>query len=438
MNPLKLEALVVKVVVIVMLVAGAYSFGQYSALSNQANQTQQNSVNNAAAAIFAKGINDPALSSEDFAPFWKTWNLLEQKYAGPNMGSTTDQDRLWGAIQGMVKAQNDPYTVFFPPEEAKMFAQDISGKFEGIGMEVGKKDNVLTVVAPLKNSPAEKAGMMTGDKIIAINGDTTISVSIDSAIKKIRGPKGTTVTLTVLREGNAEPLDIIVTRDIINYPTVETEIRVPNTTGSTTVVSAANTSKLRDGIFVLRLFSFTSESPKLFRTALREFIDSGSHKLILDLRGNPGGYLEAAWDMASWFLPSGTIILKEDFGKEHDERLYRSKGYNIFNNNLRMIILVDGGTASAAEILAGALREHNKAQLVGTKTFGKGSVQELIKITPETSLKVTVARWFTPKGHNLSEDGLEPDYEVKITAEQIKAQQDPQLDKAIELLKAMP
>lgn len=433
MNPLKLEALVVKAVVVVMLIAGAYSFGQYSAVSKQIQ------VNNTGAALTSlQGINDPALSGEEFAPFWKTWNLLEQKYAGPNMGSTTNQDKLWGAIKGMVEAQDDPYTVFFPPEEAKMFAQDISGKFEGIGMEVGKKDDVLTVVAPLKNSPAEKAGMMIGDKIIAIDGDTTSSVSIDSAIKKIRGPKGTTVTLTILREGNTQPLDIVVTRDIINYPTVETEIRVPSTTGSTTVVSAANASKLRDGIFVLRLFSFTSESPKLFRTALREFIDSGSHKLILDLRGNPGGYLEAAWDMASWFLPSGTVILKEDFGKEHDERLYRSKGYNVFNNKLRMIILVDGGTASAAEILAGALREHNKAQLVGTKTFGKGSVQELIKITPETSLKVTVARWFTPKGHNLSEDGLEPDYEVKITAEQIKAQQDPQLDKAIELLKAMP
>jgi carboxyl-terminal processing protease len=433
MTPIKLEALVVKIVVVILLVAGAFSFGQYTATTKQVKVPAA-----AAAALAAQGLSDPALSSDEFAPFWKTWNLLEQKYAGANAASTTEQDKLWGAIKGMVAAQGDPYTVFFPPEEAKIFAQDISGKFEGIGMEVGKKDEYLTVVAPLKNSPAEKAGVLTGDKIIAIDGENVVSVSVDQAIKKIRGPKGTTVKLTVNREGSPKPIDIVVTRDIIDYPTVETEVRIPNATGSSTIATAESGSKLRDGVFVLRLFSFTSESPKLFRSALREFIDSGSHKLILDLRGNPGGYLEAAWDMASWFLPAGKVILKEDFGKDHDERLYKSKGYNVFNEKLQMMILVDGGTASAAEILAGALREHGKAKLVGTKTFGKGSVQELVKITPETSLKVTVARWFTPNGHNLSKDGLVPDYEVKITPEQIKAQQDPQLDKAIELLKAMP
>jgi carboxyl-terminal processing protease len=185
---------------------------------------------------------------------------------------------------------------------------------------------------------------------------------------------------------------------------------------------------------VLELYNFSAQSPRLFRNALRDFVASGSDKLIVDLRGNPGGFLEAAVELASWFLPPGKPVVIEDFGKQGERRVHRSRGYNVFNENLKMVILINNGSASASEIFAGALREHGRAKLVGTQTFGKGSVQELVKITPETSLKVTVARWLTPNGVSISEGGLTPDIEVKMTPEDAKKKRDPQMEKAIELL----
>ena len=187
-------------------------------------------------------------------------------------------------------------------------------------------------------------------------------------------------------------------------------------------------------MFVIRLYSFSAQSPRLFRDALRKFVESGSNKLLLDLRGNPGGYLEAAVDMASWFLPAGKIIVTEDSGKNGKRAPHRSRGYDIFNKNLKFVILVNAGSASASEILAGALQEHGVAKLVGTKTFGKGSVQEVVKLTPETNLKVTVARWLTPNGVSISLAGLKPDVEVKMTPEDIEKKRDLQTDKAIQLL----
>jgi carboxyl-terminal processing protease len=208
-----------------------------------------------------------------------------------------------------------------------------------------------------------------------------------------------------------------LTRAVINIPTLDTKTKP-------------------GGIFVISLYSFTSDSPNLFRDALRQFVTSGDHKLILDLRGNPGGYLDAAWDMASWFLPAGKVVVTEDFGKNGPPNIYRSKGYDIFNSNLDMMILVDGGSASAAEILAGALKEQGIAKLVGIKTFGKGSVQELVPITSDTSLKVTIARWLTPNGHNLSHDGLDPDYNVTISDTDAASHTDSQMNKAVQLLTA--
>jgi carboxyl-terminal processing protease len=302
-------------------------------------------------------------------------------------------------------------------------------------MEIGVKDGVMTVVSPLKGSPAEKAGVRAGDKIIKINGESTLDLPVDKAVKLIRGPKGTTVKIIFVREGVSENLEKSIVRDVIDIPTIQTEIK----SGSSASTTASNGTGLReDGIFVVRLFSFTAQAPNLFRQALRDFIQSGSHKLIIDLRGNPGGYLDAAWDMASWFLPVGELIVTEDFGGKQTNQLYRSKGYNIFNKNYKFIILVDGGSASASEIFAGALQEHGVARLVGVKTFGKGSVQELIPITDDTSLKVTIARWLTPKGHNLSHDGLVPDVEVKITQKDIDSKIDPQMNKAVEILRKEP
>jgi len=373
--------------------------------------------------------DDVSITDKQFEPFWKVWNILNQKYVA---ATTTDTEaRIWGAIQGLASSQGDPYTVFFPPDESKMFKSDISGNFEGVGMEIGIKDNILTVVAPLKDSPAERSGLHAGDKIIMIDDTNTADMPTDKAVKLIRGPKGSKVKITVIREGSTQPLEKTIIRDIIDIPTIQTEVK--NSDGTTSVDKVSGLRS--DGVFIIRLFSFTAQSPDLFRSALRQFIESGSNKLIIDLRGNPGGYLDAAWDMASWFLPVGKVIVTEDFGGKKPDIVYRSKGYDVFSKNLKLVVLVDAGSASASEILAGALREHGIATLIGTKTFGKGSVQELIEITGNTSLKVTVARWLTPEGHNLSNEGLSPDIEVKITQKEIDDKKDPAMDKAVEFLK---
>ncbi len=370
---------------------------------------------NAPATDYSSLTNGQPVTSQQFAPFWTAWQVLDQKYV--TAGSTTPQDRIYGSIEGLAASYGDPYTVFFPPAESKMFKEDITGNFDGVGMEIGIKNKQLQVVAPIKGSPAEKAGVKAGDFILSIDSTSTVAMSTDQAVKLIRGANGTKVKISFLIQGTGKPVDKTLTRAVINIPTLDTKTKP-------------------GGIFVISLYSFTSDSPNLFRDALRQFVTSGDHKLILDLRGNPGGYLDAAWDMASWFLPAGKVVVTEDFGKNGPPNIYRSKGYDIFNSNLDMMILVDGGSASAAEILAGALKEQGIAKLVGIKTFGKGSVQELVPITSDTSLKVTIARWLTPNGHNLSHDGLDPDYNVTISDTDAASHTDSQMNKAVQLLTA--
>lgn len=364
-----------------------------------------------------QATNGKFATGEQFNPYWKAWEVLEAKQI--NAASSTVDSRIWGSIQGLAASYGDPYTVFFPPAQSKAFQETIAGDFGGVGMEVGIKNNQLTVVAPLKDSPAEKAGVRAGDLILFINATSTTGMAVDQAVGFIRGPKGTKVKITFLTKDSNKPVEKTIVRDTINIPTIDT-IEKPG------------------GIFVIRLFSFTATSPELFRGALRKFILSGDHKLILDLRGNPGGYLDAAWDMASYFLPAGKVVVTEDFKRTGMAQVFRSKGYNAFSKALSMVVLVDGGSASAAEILAAALKDQGIATVVGVKTFGKGSVQELIPITPETSLKVTVARWLTPNGHNLSHDGIDPDYNVVVSENDIKEKNDTQMAKAIELLTAKP
>jgi len=364
----------------------------------------------------------------DFSPFWRAWSVLGEKFVPATSSQTvSDQDKVWGAIEGLAASYGDPYTVFFPPAESEIFESDINGNFEGVGMEIGIRDNVLTVVAPLKGTPAEKSGIESGDRILEIDNLPTSNMSIEEAVKRIRGKRGTKVVLTVVHEGGAGSLKISIERDVIDIPTIETDfVRKEG--------SQKSAGLLNNGIFVIRLFNFSANSANLFRAALREFVLSQSDKLIIDLRGNPGGYLEAAIDMASWFLPSGKAVVIEEYVPDMPQEIHRSKGFDIFNENLKLVILVNKGSASASEILAGALEEQGIATLVGEKTYGKGSVQELVKITPETSLKVTVAQWLTPNGKSISENGLTPNVEVKLTPEDIEAGKDPQMDKAVEIL----
>jgi len=375
----------------------------------------------------------PAVTTNaDFAPFWSAWVTLQDKFVPVATTTTTsDQERVWGAVAGLAASFKDPYTVFLPPKEAELFQSEINGNFSGVGMEVGIKDEVLTVIAPLKGTPAERAGVHSGDKILKINDEVSAVMKVDEAVRKIRGKKGTEVRLTLARDGKNEPFEITIVRDTIEIPTIETEIKPPSAAADG---GAGTGSELQSGVFVIRLFNFSGQSPRLFRDALKRFADSGSDKLLLDLRGNPGGFLDAAVDMASWFLPSDKVVVSEDFGGKAAAKVHRSRGYNVFTAGLKMAILVNGGSASASEILAGALQEHHIAKLVGVKTFGKGSVQELIDITPETALKVTVARWLTPNSTSISNGGLTPDIVVKMTAADLDKKRDPQMERAIKLL----
>ena len=351
----------------------------------------------------------------DFSPFWKAWKILDTNFVGASStDKNTDQKKVWGAIEGLAASYGDPYTTFFPPEDLKTFEDDIQGNFEGVGIEIDVKDGILTVVSPLKGTPADKAGMRAKDQIFKIDDKATIGMSAQEATKLIRGPKGKEVVFTIIRDGKETQIKVV--RDVIDVPIIVT-------------------TKRDDGIFMIQITSFSANSADKFRDALREFVNSGSNKLILDVRGNPGGYLESSVDIASWFLPASAIVVSEDFGgKNKSAEVFKSKGYNIFTNNLKMVMLVDGGSASASEILAGALKEHKIATLVGEKTFGKGSVQELIPLTEDSSLKVTIAHWLTPNGVSLSKNGVDPDFVVKMTEADRTDKKDPQLDKAVELL----
>lgn len=362
-------------------------------------------------------LNATSTESVDLASFWKAWNILEERFVknSSTTPDTTSEDKVWGAIAGLTSSYGDPYTVFFPPAESKAFGEEISGSFGGVGMEIAVQDGVLTVIAPLKNTPAYNAGVKPGDRIVSIDDRNALGMSSEEAITLIRGKSGTSVSITFAREGVKEPIIKNIVRQNIEIPTVDTKLT-------------------KEGVFVISLYNFSATSPNLFRNSLREFIESGSDKLVLDLRGNPGGYLEAALDMASWFLPTGKTVVTEDFGGNREPQVYKSKGYDIFTSRLKMAILIDKGSASASEILAGALREYDKATLIGTNTFGKGSVQELVNITNDTSLKVTVAHWLTPKGNTISDGGLAPDIEVKLTPENTKDGNDPVLNEAVRYL----
>lgn len=346
----------------------------------------------------------------------KAYDILNDKFIPTTPSSTipTEDEKIYGAIAGLAATYGDPYTVFFPPEEAKQFEEEVRGDFSGIGLEIGIKNNTITAVSPLKNTPAEKAGIKPGDAILKIDDISTQGMPVEEAINHIRGPKGTTVVLTIKNSTGATH-EVSIKRDTINIPIIDTKLR-------------------DDGVFVISLYSFSANSADLFRKALREFVKSGSDKLILDLRNNPGGYLESAVDIASWFLPAGKTVVIEDDGSEEPQNIMRSRGYDIFNDNLKMVILINEGSASASEILAGALHEHGIAKLIGEKSFGKGSVQVLLPITSDTSLKVTIARWLTPNGVSISKNGLEPDIKVKFTKEDFKNKYDRQLETAAQTL----
>jgi carboxyl-terminal processing protease len=367
-------------------------------------------------ALYAvQGVANKELSQPeqvDFGLFWEVWKLLDEKYAPAGTDVVGAQDRVYGAIEGLVASLGDPYTAFLPPIETEVFEGDVGGSFAGIGMEIANKDGLITVVSPLKNTPAERAGIKSGDRIIAVDGEQVVDFSIERVVSMIRGEMGKTVTLTIFRDGEDGAFDVAVVRDTIQIPTIETTLR-------------------DDNVFVIQLFNFSAPSPKLFMDALREYTKSGSKDLIIDLRGNPGGFLDASIEIASNFLAVGEIIVTEGTGSDSD-KIHRSRGYKTFDGDL--VVLIDGGSASASEILVGALKDHGLATIVGTHTFGKGSVQEFLKVNDDTALKVTVARWFTPNKVSISDGGLIPDEIIDFDADKYRDGIDVQLEKAVEVL----
>lgn len=353
--------------------------------------------------------------SADLADFWKAWNVLNAEFVQTHGTSSNPEarEKIWGAIKGMTASFGDPYTVFLPPEDSKVFLDDIAGNFSGVGMEIGIQDDILTVIAPLKGTPAERAGIQTGDKILAIDGASTDGLSTDEAVKKIRGEKGTTVKFTIYRDEAAQEISVV--RDTIETPVVE------------------NSLDAASGVYTISIYSFSANSGQLFNRALAEFRDSGSKKLIIDVRGDPGGYLEAAASIASHFLEKNEPIVTEDYAGKRENVVHRSTGSGGVPAGTKVVMLINGGSASASEILSGALQDTKIATLIGSQSFGKGSVQELVDISGG-SLKVTVARWLTPSGRSISQGGLTPDIVIDRTQEDFLAGKDPQRERAIEFL----
>ncbi len=359
----------------------------------------------------------------DFSIFWKVWNDLSAKYV--DKSKLDVQKMVYGAVEGMVNSIGDPYTVFFEPVKAQQFAQEISGAFGGVGMEIGVKNNVLTVVAPLPNTPAARAGILAGDKILKINGTSTQGLAAEEAVSIIRGKVGTKVTITISSGSENKIRDIIITRETIKVPTVVW--KMINQNGK--------------NFAYIQAYEFNENINSQFKKAVDEIEKSNpkADGIILDLRNNPGGLLDSAINLAGYFVEKGQPVVSEVFG-DGTKNQFTSDG-NAILAKYKTVILVNGGSASASEILAGALHDDLHLKLIGEKTFGKGVVQELVNLDAGASLKVTVAQWFTPAGINIQLKGIEPDIKVELTDDQKKniifgdLSVDPQLQKALDTLK---
>ncbi len=366
--------------------------------------------------IVIENIGDTEIPQEfaaDFGIFWETWDKLRETYIDKE--KLNDQQKLvYGAVKGMVSSLGDPNTSFFDPGESKQFSQDLSGSFGGIGAEIGQKNEQVIIIAPLKKSPSERVGLRANDKILKVDGKSTAGMTVSEAVRLIRGEIGTKVTLTILRDEWQNPRDIEIVRETIQVPTVEWSMKEGN-------------------IIYLELSSFGASTPFSFFQAVASGLRQGGDGLIIDMRNNPGGFLEVATNLAGWFVERGDVVVSEKF-TGGDEKKFTAYG-NAALENFPVVIIMNEGSASASEILAGALRVHNGTKIIGAKSFGKGTVQQLIDLSDGSTLKVTISHWLLPDGHLIEGNGLEPDYKVLVTDEDLISGRDPQLDKAIEVLK---
>ena len=395
------------ILIILAVLGSSYGLGFFAGRNNS-NPLKNRPV---AYSEDAANLSAQAEDSFDFGLYWEVWDAIKSNYVEKN--TLKDKDLFYGSLEGLAQATKDPYTVFMDPKATKEFSDDLAGTFEGIGAEIGMRNEIVTVIAPLDGMPAQKAGLRAGDKIYAIDSKTAIGLTVDEAVKKIRGQKGTKVVLTIIR-GTEKPRDISITRDLIIVKSVKTEMRA-------------------DGIFVIKVSSFNDDTESLFNQAVSQILLKNPKGIILDLRNNPGGYLETAVSLASEWVEAGPVVAEQFNGNKRNE--YPSNGRARLKN-IPTVVLVNGGSASASEILAGALRDYKKATMVGETTFGKGSVQTIRDLSDGSSLKVTVAKWLTPAGDFINDKGIKPEIEVKMTASDIEKNLDPQFNKALEILKS--
>lgn len=350
-----------------------------------------------------------------FDQFWAVWDRIKEKHVDKDI---SDVDLMYSAIEGLVKGTNDPYSVYFPPQEAREFVKELSGEFEGIGAHVGLEEEFLTIVAPpISKSPAEKAGLRQGDKILAINGEDTYGLTVDAAVNKIRGKRGTSVVLTIQSEHESKSKDISITRDVINVPTIEVQTKPGN-------------------IAYMRINVINGETWQEFDKAVKTILSEQPEGIILDLRSNPGGFLETSIDIASEWIPQGTIV-SEQFSNG-EKTAHASRGAHRLQG-IKTIVLVDGGTASGAEIISGALQDYGLATIIGQHTYGKGSVQDVEPFADGSALKLTIAKWLTPKDRQIEKQGILPDIEIEEMFTIDESLPDGDKDKIIDngVLKAM-
>jgi carboxyl-terminal processing protease len=354
----------------------------------------------------------PSSTEELFSPFWQAWDLVHTRFVDQPVDDTA---LMRGSIIGMLEALGDEHTSYMDPDQYLQANTELSGEYEGIGAWVDTGGEYLTIVSPMPGSPAEKAGLKAGDVVIGIDGDDMTGTDPSLVVRRILGPKGTAVRLTLKREGTTEPIEVSVVRESILVPSVE--------------------SKMLEGdIAYVRLLTFGDETTSDLRAVLKTLMAETPRGLILDLRGNGGGYLNTAVDVTSEFLQEG-VVLTERFG-DGEEEVYRARSGGLATE-IPMVVLIDAGSASASEIVAGALQDHERAILVGETTYGKGSVQDWVTLDGDGgAVRVTVARWYTPNDRQINEEGLKPDLEVLISEEDVAAGRDPQLDRALEALQA--
>lgn len=395
-------------IITLVLLAGAFSGGVIVGWSLPASS--DTSIGIPLPAL--SGISETSSRDKLFKPFWQAWDIVHDQYVDQPVD---DEKMMQGAIRGMMDSLGDPHTSYMDPDLYRQQNMPLQGEYEGIGAWVDITGEYLKIISPMPGSPAEKAGLKPDDLVVAIDGEDMTGLDGNLVLRRILGPAGTSVTLSIRREGLEKPFDVTIERSKIIIPSLEGKI-------------------LEDNIAYIQLFTFGQDTADILHNKLKELLAQKPHGLILDLRNNGGGYLTTAIEVVSEFIPNNTVAMYEEMG-DGSRRTFTTQKDGLATD-IPLVVLINGGTASASEITAGAIQDYGRGKLVGVQTYGKGSVQNWVPLdNEEGAVRVTVARWLTPKERQINKLGLKPDFVVELTEENVKAGVDPQLEQAIELLK---